>query len=148
MRIEEALDGVSAVLMDSAPAIYHLERNPIYAERMTSFFAARARRGVLIVTSPVTLAECLVHPLRLGLADLEASYHTLIVEGEDTEFHTIGEQQAACAARTRATYDLRLADAFQVAVATHAGCQAILTNDPVFKRVHDIRALILDELEP
>jgi predicted nucleic acid-binding protein len=60
----------------------------------------------------------------------------------------IGEQEAALAARTRATHDLRLADAFQVAVAKRAGCQAILTNDSVFKRVAGIRALVLDELEP
>ncbi len=148
MTIEEALRGVSAILMDSAPAIYHLERNPVYVERMASFFAARARSGILLVTSPVTLAECLVHPLRLGLAELGASYHSLIVGGADTEFHTMGEQEAAAAARVRATYDLRLADAFQVAVASQAGCQAILTNDPVFKRVRELRALVLDDLEP
>ena len=28
------------------------------------------------------------------------------------------------------------------------GVSAILTNDPVFKRVAEIRALVLDELEP
>jgi predicted nucleic acid-binding protein len=148
MRIEEALQGVSAILMDSAPAIYHLERNPAYAERMASFFVARVHNGIVVVTSPVTLAECLVYPLRRGLTNLEASYYSLIVEGEDTDFHIIGQQEATLAARTRATYDLRLADAFQVAVAMQAGCQAILTNDPVFKRVPDIRALVLDELEP
>jgi hypothetical protein len=87
MRIEEALQGVSAILMDSAPAIYHLERNPIYAERMASFFAARARNGIIVVTSPVTLAECLVHPLRRGSTDLVASYYSLMV-GETTRTST------------------------------------------------------------
>lgn len=75
MRVEEALHGVSSILMDSAPAIYYLERNPTYAARMASFFRARARRGILIVTSPVTLAECLVHPVRRRLADMETSYY-------------------------------------------------------------------------
>ncbi|MFW6162540.1 MAG: VapC toxin family PIN domain ribonuclease, partial [Planctomycetota bacterium] len=60
--MEEALAGVSAILMDSAPAIYHLERHPRYAPVLDRFFRVRRERDILIVASPVTLAECLVRP--------------------------------------------------------------------------------------
>jgi predicted nucleic acid-binding protein len=88
-----------------------------------------------------------VHPIQRRLPELEIAYHQLIVSGEDTEFLPIGKVEAREAARLRGEYGLPLADAFQVAVALVAGAQAILTNDPIFKRVREIRALIVDELE-
>jgi len=104
MNVEEALQGVSALLMDSAPVIYHFEKNPRYAPLMERFFAVRSRRGVVLVTSPVTLAECLVHPIRLGNAALAALYSRLIVRGENTRFHVLGEAEGNVAARLRAEH--------------------------------------------
>jgi predicted nucleic acid-binding protein len=54
---------------------------------------------------------------------------------------------AARAAELRAHYRLRLADALQVALALHAGCEAFLTNDLALRRVSELRILELDELE-
>jgi predicted nucleic acid-binding protein len=45
------------------------------------------------------------------------------------------------------TYNLKLADSFQVAAAIVAGCDAFLTNDSALKRVNGITILALDELE-
>ena len=148
MRVEDALHGVSAILLDSAPVIYHLEQHPIYAPLMRQFFAARTERGIAVVTSPITLAECLVHPIRRGLTELEVSYTNLIVRGQNTRFHPIGEAEGVLAARFRAEHGLKLADAFQAAVAVRARCEAILTNDPHLKGLPEIRRLVLDELKP
>ena len=147
MTIEDALQGVTSILVDTSPLIYHLEHHPHRAPIMARFFQIRAEMAITLVTSPVTLAECLVHPVRLGLADLASAYHRLIVNGENTEFRPVGSAEARLATRIRADHDLRLADAFQVAVALEAGCEAILTNDMAFKRVAEIPAIVLDELE-
>jgi len=146
MRMAEALDGVASILIDSAPAIYHLEHHPRYVSLLDSFFRMRQDRGILIITSPVTLAECLVAPVRLGLVELASSYRGLLLGGENTTFRTIGKHEGALAAQVRAQHGLRLPDAFQVAVARSAGCQAILTNDSVFRRVTQPRAIILSDL--
>jgi len=148
MKVAEALQGLSSVFVDTAPIIYHLEGNPAYKVLMREFFRLRKDKGITLVTSPVTLAECLVHPIQKGMADLETAYCRLIIAGENTEFRLIGDLEAREAARLRARHNLLLADAFQLAIALQAGAQAILTNDPVFKRANEIRALILDEMEP
>jgi predicted nucleic acid-binding protein len=147
MKVDEALRGVSSILLDTAPIIYHLEGNLVYGPVMGQFFRVRADNRILLVTSPITLVECLVHPIRRALKDLEAAYHGLVVGAENTKFCPIGTGEAAEAARLRVKYNLRLADALQAAVAIGAGCQAILTNDIVFKRVTEIRALVLNDLE-
>jgi len=38
-------------------------------------------------------------------------------------------------------------DAFQIAAALAAGCDAFLTNDNTLKRVSELTILVLDELE-
>ncbi|MCR4317379.1 MAG: hypothetical protein NUW37_13660, partial [Planctomycetes bacterium] len=38
MKIEDALSNVRRLFLDTAPAIYFLERNPAYYERMETFF--------------------------------------------------------------------------------------------------------------
>ncbi len=42
MTVGEALEGVSSILLDSAPFIYHVERHPTYAPLLQAFFHARA----------------------------------------------------------------------------------------------------------
>lgn len=51
------------------------------------------------------------------------------------------------AAQIRARYNLQLPDAFQIAVALAAECEAFFTNDNVFRRVTELTVLLLDELE-
>jgi predicted nucleic acid-binding protein len=147
MRLENELRGVSRILLDTAPVVYHLERNPRYAPIMESFFRLRRARGIILVTTPITLSECLVHPFQQRLDGLVDAYHSLIVAGENTVFQGVGAVEAEEAARLRATHNLRLADAYQAAIATVADCQAILTNDRAFARLTQIRALILDDVE-
>jgi len=145
MTLEETLEGVSSILLDSAPVIDHLERHPVYVRITRAFFRLRARRNVRVVTSPVTLTECLVQPVLRGADDLAAEYAILLLKGKDTVFHPIGAEESFEAARVRAYHNLLLADACQVAVARLAGCEAILTNDTDFRRVDHPRAIILDD---
>lgn len=99
------------------------------------------------MTTPVTLAECLVYPIKSGLPKLQQDFIDFIVNGTNTSFvgldQTIGEE----AARLRANYNLSLPDALQVAAAINSGCDAFLTNDTQLKRVTEVKILVLDELE-
>jgi hypothetical protein len=47
MKIEDALRGVASVLLDTAPVIYHLEKNPVFAPVMEQFLRVRAERGIV-----------------------------------------------------------------------------------------------------
>ena len=78
-----------------------------------------------MVTSPVTLAECLageVDPLRRRLfKDL--------LEERDIKMRIIDTRIAEEAAILRRTTRLKLPDCLQIATALVAGCDAFLTND-------------------
>ena len=145
MRIEEALTGVSRLFLDTAPVIYFVERNPQFVEQVDPIFD-RLESEITAVVGAVTVAECLVGALRLGLTDLEQVYLNVLAR-EDVVFVESTLAIAREAARVRFQYNLQLPDALQVAAAVASGCQAFLTNDVQLKRIPELQVLIVSELE-
>lgn len=148
MTVADALRGIQRLFLDTSPVICYIEEHPRYIDRV-GIVLDQIDTGLLVgVTSPVTLAECLVVPYRLGSTALEQHYIGRIAHGRHTEFVLIDEHVTRRAAELRARYRLRLADALQAAVALHARCDALLTNDPICRRVAELSVLLVDELGP
>jgi predicted nucleic acid-binding protein len=145
-KIDDALVGVTRVFLDTSPVIYFVETNPKYVDRVDDIFARIDRLEVEAVASVVTLAECLVHPFAANDMYLADEYVRCLANARNTWLHPLQVSTAKLAAEVRARNRLSLTDAFQAAATAESGCQAILTNDPVFKRVPGLRVLVLDDL--
>jgi len=146
VKIRDALVGVKLLFLDTAPVIYHIEGNPAY-QSLTDVVFQQVQSGMPeAVTSSVTLAECLVHPYRHIDLLLVQKFRNAITAGVHTRYVGV-DASAEQAAELRARYNLTLADAFQIAAAITAGCDAFLTNDAALKRVTEFIILVLDELE-
>lgn len=146
MKIADALATVRRVFLDTAPVIYHVEGAAAYQPLTDVVFLGLTTGTLEAVCTPVTLVECLVHPLRKGDQVLAARFRSLLKSGVNTRY--VGVDAAAeTAADLRARYHLSLPDAFQVAAAVASGCDAFLTNDFTLKRVSELTILVLDELE-
>ncbi len=147
MKTSVALASVTRLFLDTAPVIYQVEKNPAYFPLVAPIFQALDAGQISAMTSPVTLAECLVHPLRLGLAPVRQAFLDVIVSGANTTFVEIDQRVGELAAKLRADYNLRLPDALQLAAALANGCDAFLTNDVQLKRVSGLTVLVIDDLE-
>ncbi|KYC39471.1 twitching motility protein PilT [Scytonema hofmannii PCC 7110] len=148
MNLEESLEGVTLLFLDSAPVIYFVEQNPQYFLFVRSVFERIQNGLVLGVTSPVTLAECLVHPYRLGQIRLQQNFINLLLGSNNMIFESVPDSSIAIgAAQIRAKYNLQLLDAFQIAVALAAGCEAFLTNDVIFRRITELQVLVLNDFD-
>ncbi len=148
MKVADALQSVSRLFLDTAPVIYFVERNPRYTAVVDEIFDRIDRGTLASVTSPVTLAECLVIPCRRSQTAVQQDFFDLIVNGRGVTFVVVDAAVARRAAELRGHYNLGLPDALQVAAALAAGSDALLTNDYALKRVQEIPVLVLDELEP
>jgi len=148
MTVTDALRGVSRLFLDTAPVIYYVERNPAYLPLVQVVFQKIDAGLLAATTSPVTLAECLILPIRQQNTPLQQDFIDLITAGNNTQFVTIDQSIGQKAGELRARYSLALPEALQVAVALSAGCDAILTNDLDLRRVTELRVLALDELSP
>jgi predicted nucleic acid-binding protein len=147
VSIAEHLQGVSKLFLDTAPVIYFVERNPQYLPYVRVVFEHIRDRLLTAVTSPVTLAECLVRPYQMGQTELQQEFIDLMTGIEGIEFAGIDQTLALEAAHIRARYNLQLPDAFQIAVALAAGCEAFLTNDVIFRRVTELQVLVLNDFD-
>jgi len=149
MSFDQQLNTAKRLFLDTAPMIYYVEENPRYVALVETMFARLDAGDFQAVTSPVTLAECLIVPYRNSNAELQQAFIDLITNGNHTSFITIDEFVGAQAAQLRARYNLGLADALQFAVALEAACDTFLTNDISLKRVTELKVIVLDEiLEP
>ncbi|AFZ04610.1 MULTISPECIES: type II toxin-antitoxin system VapC family toxin [unclassified Calothrix] len=144
MRISDALAGVSRLFLDTAPVIYFVERNPQFVDFVDPIFE-RLEVDITAVASPITLSECLVGAIRLGLVDLERAFVD-VLQQDEVVFVEIDAAIAREAARIRVHYNLQLPDALQVAAALTSGCDAFLTNDVALRRVTELRILVVGEL--
>jgi predicted nucleic acid-binding protein len=147
MKVSDALAGARSVFLDTAPIIYHVERNPTYVARTRPIFQRIDAGNIEAVTSTISLVECLVVPLRRGDTALATRFRTAITTGMSTRM--VGVDAAAeHAAELRATLNFGLADAFQVACALRDGVDAFVTNDRKLLRAPRLRVLVLDDLDP
>jgi predicted nucleic acid-binding protein len=147
VRIDEALTGVIALGVETAPFIYFVERHAAYIERMRAVFERADRGDLQIITSVITLLEVLAVPTVEGRQDVQNAYRHMLMNTPQVAAVPVNAAIAEQAALIRATYRLRTPDALHIATAIVAGCDAFLTNDMAFKRVKDIPVLLLDELE-
>jgi predicted nucleic acid-binding protein len=148
MKITDRLREGMRLFLDTAPVVYYVEANQRYLPLVEAVFNRLDDDLLVAVTSPVTLAEYLVAPYRLDRPDLRQTFADLITSGPNTLFVSIDEETADQAAALRARYNLTLLDAFQIAVALVAGCNAFLTNNVALKRVAELEMIVLDEVEP
>src|SRR5436305_2695767 len=118
--------GPILLFLDTAPVIYFVDRNPAYVAVADDIFQ-RIDSGLLQgATSPVTLAECLIMPVRLGLIQPQQDFADVLVQGANMTFVPLNAAIARNTAQLRVKYNLCLADAFQVAAALAGGCGALL----------------------
>src|SRR5213593_3569864 len=138
----EALRG-TIVGLDTAPLIYLIEENPAYLPMIKPFFEAVDRGDFQAVTSTLTLAEVLVHPMRRGDHALADQYRRILLHANHVETVPVSDNIAEEAAQLRARHGLRTPDAIQLATATRSGASSFLTNDTRLPTLASLRMLVL-----
>lgn len=147
MKIEDALVNVTLLGIDSAAFIYFIEAHPHYGPLVASIFRTVTTGRPRGITSAITPAEVLVHPLRTGDLELLHAYQAILFGVPTILTAPIEPEAGARAADLRARYGLRTPDAVQLAIALAHGAEAFLTNDHRLRQVRDLRVLLLDELD-
>ncbi|MCY7377396.1 MAG: type II toxin-antitoxin system VapC family toxin [Pyrinomonadaceae bacterium] len=148
MKLDDALQNVIFLGLDTSPFIYFVEQNPLYVDVMREVFKRITNDDFQSCSSVITLTEVLVQPLRRNNQSLADEYRDLLFNGENFRLFSLTASIAETAAELRAKYNLRTPDALQMATALENGCDAFLCNDNGLKRVTELRILILNELTP
>ena len=98
------------------------------------------------VTSELTLAEVLPHPLAVGDEVLANAYRRLLTPRATFVVAALDRTTILRAAEVRAALKLALPDALHVATAVEAGCTAFLTEDARMRTPDHLRKVVLAEI--
>ncbi|MCY7278265.1 MAG: PIN domain-containing protein [Phormidesmis sp. CAN_BIN44] len=147
MKVDEALRGLNRLFLDSGPVIYYIDANPEYLRVMDSIFEGLNSKQIRAVTSPVTLAECLVLPIRQDDPEKQQVFVEILTSLEMADFVKTDATIAQRAAEVRVRHHLKLPDALQIATAIESNCDAFSTNDAQLNRVTELRMIVISELE-
>src|SRR5689334_5179088 len=94
MKIVDALRNTTRLFLDTAPVIYYIEKYPQYFALMSALIDYVDQAEVTVVVSPVTLAECLLVPVREGFVEVEQKFLDLLLHGRNTAFVPLDEERA------------------------------------------------------
>ncbi|NET91135.1 MAG: PIN domain-containing protein [Kamptonema sp. SIO1D9] len=142
---DEALQGVKSIFLDTAPVVYYVENHPRFADGVEGVIKKLDSKELQGIISPVTLAECLVYPLKSQDEKIQQEFVDFLLRHQSIKMIEIDTGISLSSARLRAKYNLKLLDALQVATAIRSGCEALLTNDDQFRRVSELQVLMVED---
>ncbi len=137
MNLSRGIPDGASVLIDTNPIIYLLEGNPL-GKAFEPIFAAIDAGRIQAVVTPITLAEIVSGPLKVGKDALAERYRRHLTANPGWSMRSIDADIAMLAARLRLRHRLKLPDALQLAAAIQEGCHALVTHDRDFSGVTDL----------
>lgn len=147
MKIDVAFKNIDRLFLDSGAVIYYIDANPDYIALMDYIFDSFDAQKIRAVTSPITLAECLIIPIREKNLAKQQKFIDILTLPEMADFININADICIQASKLRVKYNLKLPDALQVATAIDSRCDAFLTNDKQLSRVSELQVIVIEELE-
>ncbi len=134
------------VALDTSIFVYHVQANPRYLPATDQLFSWLERPLSSAVTSCISMTELLVQPIRGGDEKLVGEFFSLLTRYPNLEWMPTTVPIAALAARFRVLHRLRTPDALQAATAVYSRATGLITNDAAFRRLGEVRVLLLDDI--
>lgn len=144
--LAEHLTGHVRIGLDTCVLIYHIERHPTYfpltQELLTNIEAGR----IEAIASILALMEVTVRPWQLQRSDIVQDYEEILTHFPHLTLIDVNRDIASQAARLRAQYALRSADALHVATALVHEATAFITNDRQLARLREnVQVILLED---
>jgi predicted nucleic acid-binding protein len=135
--------------LDTGIFIYHFEAHPRYLPLTQKLLTGVQAGQWTAITSIITVMELTVHPWQMGRSSVAREYEALLIHFPNLTLVDVNRDVARRAAQLRAHYNVRPADALQVATALLEGATTFVTNDRKLTRLsQEIEIIVLDDFAP
>lgn len=138
VRCLERLINYSLVALDTSIFIYHFEANFVYGKISREILQFVESGNIMGVTSVITLMEILVKPLALNRLDVARKYEILLKNFPNLSIVEIDHECAHKASVLRAKYQIKPADALQIAAFVKNGADIFITNDQRYNKLRSV----------
>jgi predicted nucleic acid-binding protein len=133
--------------VDANLFIYAIEAAEPWVEVARQILHYVDAKKISVVTSELSLAECLVKPFQLENQDAVDIYLKLFQDREHLTVVPVSRDLLVQAASLRAGSRMKLPDAIHAATAIYADCDLLLTNDDRFGSLRKPEILFLGDIE-
>lgn len=136
--------GLKSVCLDTNILAYFFEESPRFGSLVKKIVRNLQKDKTELKITFLTLAEILVHPVKLndeGLIELYSNIQNHL----NIQIIYPNEKTALIAAQLRAEYNIKTPDALNIAIAISNNCSAFLTNDETLKKIKPLKILLLKE---
>lgn len=148
MKVKQALTDVKRLAFDTAPLIYLVEKHPIYHDFVYALMQPVASGHIAAYASLLALVEVLFIPIKQENHLLIAEYEQVLSTSRGFRMVGINTAIAKQTVELRVKYNLKTPDALHLATAIAMKCDAFVTNDLTFKKVSELKIILIDDLEP
>lgn len=143
---ELILQDSGPVYLDTQIVIYSVEKHPVYAPFMRSFWERVETESIPVCASELSLLEALVIPLRNADKELADAYLGFFNQPE-VQMIPITREVLLEAAQLRATFPaVRTPDAIHAASARRFGCSTFVTNDKNLSQISGLAVAFLGDV--
>lgn len=143
--LDKFLQEHRSVFIDISLFIYFIEKHPRYYPVCDRIFKDVEAGRIVAATSTLSLLEVLVQPYRQKKDDLILKFYSLLTTYPSLTWIDLTLETADIAARLRAEYNLKTPDSIQAASAIASGAAGFIYNDSAFKKLKEIKCLILND---
>ncbi|MEL6723346.1 MAG: PIN domain-containing protein [Pseudomonadota bacterium] len=134
---------IPSIYIDTNICIYFIELNEAFSRKTTHIIKQLYARKTHIITSELTLAECLVKPIKEKNIELASLYTEFLQNREGFTVTPVSKAILLESARIKSETKGALPDAIHLATARLSGCRHILSNDRM-KIPSDLELITVD----
>lgn len=121
------------IYFDTNVFIYAIEGHESYYQWISELFEYIASNQIKVITSELTLAECLVKPIKDGNQAAIEGFKRHLQSNESIQMCQIAREILIRSAQVRSELSLKLPDAIHVATAIEHACQVFVSHDKKLK---------------
>ncbi len=131
--IMDEIVGSSIVYVDTNIFVYFIESSPTFFQLAKRLFEHIDNVGARILTSEITLAECIYKPSKDNDLELVGIYESVFERSGEVELLPLDGAVAKRSAIVAGNLGLKLIDAIHYLSALESGCDYFVTSDASFK---------------
>lgn len=145
--VAPALAGHRLIALDTSVWIYHFEGSAAHGRAADSVLEAISDGHVAAVVSELVLLELLVAPLKKGAQDVADEIELTLLHFPHLQLAPVTRGVLVRAAEIRARYGLRTPDSIMIATAIESEATLAVTNDDAWRKVEEIKVVLLRDLK-
>lgn len=135
------------IYFDTNIFIYTVEKHRDYSNELSMIFREIEENSQAVVTSELTLAECLIGARKARSRELEQIYDDLLVPSATITPVPVTRDILRAAALYAGEANVKLANAIHMATAIALDCEVFLTNDRRVIAPNSIRLMQMSDVK-